>query len=79
MKLTGRHLVENGAPMAREVVADLIGHPDPEDVAGYICIGLMNAGGFAISSNASSDAAEIALLECVLVVLKANLAEAPDV
>ena len=79
MKRPGRRLVENGAPMALEVVADLIGHPDPADVAGYICIGLMNAGDFAISSNASSDAAEIALLECVLVVLKADLAEASDV
>lgn len=81
MRMARRRVIEGGADMAREVVADLLGDTRPEDLAGYIAIGLMKQpvpGGFRISSNAADDAAEIKLLEQVLAALKRSLAGEPS-
>lgn len=69
MPLTRKTVIDGGAPMAREVVADLLSGTRPEDLAGYIVIGLMRQpapGGFKIASNATDDDAEILLLEYVV-------------
>ena len=71
MRMTGRRVTEDGAPMAIEVVADLLHDTAPADLSGYVVIGLLATGGFKIGSNAKDDAAEIVILRQVLAALTA--------
>ena len=75
--MTGRHVIEDGSGMAREVVADLLYETSPADLAGYVVIGLLHDGGFKISSNAKDDPAEVKVLRQVLANLEAALEVAP--
>lgn len=62
-----RITVEEGAEMVLEVLADILVDTRPQDLAGYVVIGLMaNGGGFKIASNAGSDLDEIAILATVI-------------
>ena len=45
MRMTGRRVTEDGAPMAIEVVADLLHDTAPADLSGYVVIGLLATGG----------------------------------
>ena len=64
MKTAGR-VIEDGAGMAKEVVADLLLNVRPEDLAGYIVIGMLRTEGFSISSNARDHEAEARILDVV--------------
>ena len=75
MRMTGRHVIEDGSGMAREVVADLLYETSPADLAGYVVIGLLHDGGFKISSNAADDPAEVRVLRQVLANLEAAVAD----
>ena len=74
MRMTGRHVTEDGAGMAREVVADLLHDTSPADLAGYVIVGLLADGGFKIASNTRDDLAEIAVVRQVLAALEAAVA-----
>ena len=74
MRMTGRHVTEDGAGMAREVVADLLHDTSPADLAGYVIVGLLADGGFKIASNTKDDLAEIAVVRQVLATLEAAVA-----
>jgi hypothetical protein len=64
-----RRVIQGGAGMAGEVIADLMGNPDPAELRGYVVIGI-TAGGFEIASNARDNVAEIVILERVVADLK---------
>ena len=74
LRMTGRHVTEDGAGMAREVVADLLHDTSPADLAGYVIVGLLAGGGFKIASNTKDDLAEIAVVRQVLATLEAAVA-----
>lgn len=71
-RLASRRSIPDGAPMAIEIVADLVGDTAPSELSGYVVVALTAGGGFKIASNAAGDAAEIQIVEYVLAALRAS-------
>lgn len=61
-----RRVLEGMAPAMIEIVADLVGAPDPGELMGYVVVALRKDGGFGIASNAVDDASEAVILRDIL-------------